>query len=220
MNPYKVLGLDLKTVPPCDHAELIQSAYRKLSKKKHPDVKGGSAEAFAELKLAYDILSDPERRKRYDTTGRLDESKITPERVRMFIQGAMQGLVEAHLRASMQFGFPQAQMNNPRDEIIRSVVDSRQTMRVQEGEIQKRIDHLKRLIKRFKPKEAFDPVGDAMRNQLTQLEDQLRGIDDARELSLEVERVMKTYEYSVDPQEEGQFTQGPTTRRSGAVFLT
>lgn len=60
---YQTLG-----VPEDASPEAIKSAYRALAMKHHPD-KGGDAEKFGEITLAYDVLSDPERRKVYDETG-------------------------------------------------------------------------------------------------------------------------------------------------------
>lgn len=51
----------------------IRKAYRKLVKTTHPDT-GGDPEAFRRLTLAHDVLSDPERRKRYDETGEFDNA--------------------------------------------------------------------------------------------------------------------------------------------------
>lgn len=51
----------------------IRKAYRKLVKTTHPDA-GGDPEAFRRLTLAHDVLSDPERRKRYDDTGEFDNA--------------------------------------------------------------------------------------------------------------------------------------------------
>jgi hypothetical protein len=44
----------------------IISAYRKLAKKYHPDVKGGNAAKFQQIHESYFILSDPLRRREYD----------------------------------------------------------------------------------------------------------------------------------------------------------
>jgi curved DNA-binding protein CbpA len=63
MNPYHVLDLPVDAT-----AEEIKSKYKSLAQQYHPD-KGGDAEKFKEINLAYSILSDPIRRKLYDETG-------------------------------------------------------------------------------------------------------------------------------------------------------
>ena len=50
-----------------DAAE-IKKAYRKKAMKEHPD-KGGDPEKFKELSAAYDVLSDPKKKERYDRGG-------------------------------------------------------------------------------------------------------------------------------------------------------
>ncbi|MCP3958105.1 MAG: molecular chaperone DnaJ [bacterium] len=64
---YEVLGVD-RDASPAD----IKSAYRKLAVKYHPDRNQGNAEAeekFKESAEAYAVLSDPEKRARYDRFG-------------------------------------------------------------------------------------------------------------------------------------------------------
>src|SRR5580765_6392912 len=53
-------------------ADEIKKAYRKLARQYHPDKNPGDASAeerFKEVQNAYDILSDAEKRKQYDTWG-------------------------------------------------------------------------------------------------------------------------------------------------------
>ena len=70
-TPYEVLG-----VKPTATAEEIRKAYRKLAKEFHPDLNPGKPAAEARFKAvtaANDILSDPDKRARYDR-GEIDES--------------------------------------------------------------------------------------------------------------------------------------------------
>jgi curved DNA-binding protein len=72
---YSTLGLDQG----CTDAQ-IRSAYRLLAKQHHPDVNGGSRAAVAQtqaLNAAYEILSDPARRRDYDRE-LMARSKTTP----------------------------------------------------------------------------------------------------------------------------------------------
>jgi DnaJ-class molecular chaperone len=64
---YEVLG-----VPRTATADDIKKAYRKLARKYHPDVNPGDSSAeekFKQIGEAYDVLSDPEKRQRYDQLG-------------------------------------------------------------------------------------------------------------------------------------------------------
>lgn len=71
MNLYQILGVS--------HAASqadIKKAYRRLAQVNHPDKNHGNKEALAkmqDIQRAYDILGDPERRKRYDETGATED---------------------------------------------------------------------------------------------------------------------------------------------------
>ena len=65
-NYYKILQVDKDASP-----EIIKVAYKLLVKKNHPDLKEGSEKQIAEEKIkeineAYDILSNPEEKAKYD----------------------------------------------------------------------------------------------------------------------------------------------------------
>src|SRR5713226_1555582 len=61
---YKTLG-----VAGTADDKAIKTAYRRLARRHHPDVNKGKADRFKEISEAYTVLSDPEKRKRYDTLG-------------------------------------------------------------------------------------------------------------------------------------------------------
>ena len=64
---YKTLG-----VPKNASADDIKKAYRKLARKHHPDVNPNDKEAnkkFQQINEANEVLSDPEKRKKYDQHG-------------------------------------------------------------------------------------------------------------------------------------------------------
>ena len=64
---YEVLGVS-KGAPEAE----IKKAYRRLARDHHPDVNAhdpGAEERFKELTEAYEVLSNPESRRAYDTYG-------------------------------------------------------------------------------------------------------------------------------------------------------
>jgi molecular chaperone DnaJ len=65
-NYYKTLGVDETA-----SEDEIRRAYRKLAKEHHPDAHPGSEERFKEISAAYEVVSDPAKRKEYDEVRRL-----------------------------------------------------------------------------------------------------------------------------------------------------
>ncbi|PYM78143.1 MAG: hypothetical protein DME03_01505 [Candidatus Rokuibacteriota bacterium] len=63
---YRILGVDRNA-----DDKTIKSAYRRLARKHHPDVAKtkDATERFKEISEAYEVLSDPEKRRRYDSLG-------------------------------------------------------------------------------------------------------------------------------------------------------
>lgn len=76
-DPYELLGVQKDA-----SAEDIRKAYRKLAKECHPDLHPGDTKAearFKDISSAHDLLSDPDKRKRFDS-GEIDaEGHERPE---------------------------------------------------------------------------------------------------------------------------------------------
>jgi curved DNA-binding protein len=65
---YKILGVDKSAT-----TDTIKKAYRKLARKHHPDLNPNDKEAnkkFQQINEANEVLSDPEKRKKYDQYGK------------------------------------------------------------------------------------------------------------------------------------------------------
>jgi curved DNA-binding protein CbpA len=71
IDPYAVLGVKADAT-----ADDVKAAYWRRAKDTHPDV-GGSSREFSDVKLAHAVLSDAERRERYDRTGQVEEPVLT-----------------------------------------------------------------------------------------------------------------------------------------------
>jgi len=71
-NPYEILNISKSS-----DKTTIKSAYRRLTRKYHPDyAKGtGSSEMWMKINDAYELLSNPDRKARFDNTGKVEEEE-------------------------------------------------------------------------------------------------------------------------------------------------
>lgn len=78
---YDVLGVDPKATP-----AQIKAAFRKHATAHHPDKENGDAKKMADINAAYEVLSNPERRARYDESGDNAPEKQQPQHVKLFLK--------------------------------------------------------------------------------------------------------------------------------------
>ena len=107
MDYYQILGVS-KDANPDD----IKKAYRKLASIHHPD-RGGDTAKFQQVQQAYDVLSDPEKRKHYD------QPKQQFNNGNFNFGFSMNG---SPFEDFVSQFFRQAQSNQPRRQIYRTVI--------------------------------------------------------------------------------------------------
>lgn len=185
-NPYEELG-----VAAAASASEIGAARRKRAKQTHPDTAGGDAEAFRLCELAFSVLSDPDRRAKFDKTGVVDDDSPDNDRA-----AALQ-VIERHL-SDLLNGYIKADFHPSHDPRHVDVVGEMRTR------IRKEIANLISMEKIGHNAEAFyadvakrfstkkvgdDPLGRAMRDRVQFARKQSQTIKDGlrvNELALSI----------------------------------
>ena len=101
-DPYKIIGVERSA-----SEDEIRTAYRKLAKKHHPDLNPGKAEAeekFKQISTAYALLSDAEKRGRFDR-GEIDGAGNEKPPERPFYRNYGDSAGRAKYRAEEASGF-------------------------------------------------------------------------------------------------------------------
>ena len=104
-TPYETLGVKKDAT-----AAQIRSAYLKLAKKHHPDLNPGdkvAEERFKAISAAHDLLTDPEKRARFDR-GEIDASGQERAQERQFYRGYAEGAQGGRYRGAGPGGADQA----------------------------------------------------------------------------------------------------------------
>jgi curved DNA-binding protein CbpA len=94
MTLYDTLG-----VPKSASQDEVRMAYRKKAQKSHPD-KGGSEAEFRQIQCAYDILSDPERKARYDQTGETGQGPSLESQALSYVAALLPKILDSVLDVS------------------------------------------------------------------------------------------------------------------------
>lgn len=159
---YELLGV-ARDAAPSD----IRKAYREMSKKAHPDG-GGSAEQFALVKTAVDVLTDDERRASYDRAGSFEETEVD----QTFAQAMNMaiGAVQTVIQTIEQNGSNPANYDVLKD-AVRKIEGERSRAESNIGAAKMRAAGLRALAKRFHVKSGkVDRIGPMIIAQATEIE--------------------------------------------------
>lgn len=137
MSHYETLGVQKDAGP-----EEIKRAYRRESRKNHPDREGGDHERMAAINRAMEVLGDPEKRARYDEYGDDDSGRPSIEvRAQAAILQVFMQIVERVNSYTNAIEVVQAQLREDKKQIP-SII----------GSGKNRIEVLERQLKRLKYK--------------------------------------------------------------------
>jgi curved DNA-binding protein CbpA len=145
---YEILG-----IPKTATADQIKKAYRKLAKKLHPDSNPGedSAAKFHVVQEAYEVLSDPEFRARYDQTGEIPKRTKQPDHDAELIS-SLHNLLTSVL-GDMWIDHTNTDLV---DRMTKKMRDHRRTMEGRLQTIQANLKKYRAIAKRFEVDEATE----------------------------------------------------------------
>ncbi len=187
---YRVLGVRRNA-----SAASIKKAYRKRSMATHPD-RGGDAAEFQQVNLAWRILGDPDRRKRYDETGEVEDNPIPREVERLagvlvplFFQTieqlAASGRSPLHLDV---FASMRASLRKTLDDIDKQREKVKESQRIIEG-VGKKVQA---------PEGEVDFFAGAVAQQVAKHTEHLKHIDEQMQALYEGLKFLERCKYDVD----------------------
>lgn len=187
-NLYDTLGVDKDAEP-----DAIKKAYRKLAKSHHPDA-GGDPAQFHALAKAYDVLSDDDKRKRYDETGRVDDRVGSLDERALSIIGGLvdelaakliseDGLEHLDLVAEMR--------NNVAKQILQTKENRKEAERFERKAT--------KLRKRFKAKKGPDYIGLMLDNNIDKCREAIHAAAGHIELLERAKAILDDAEFAVEP---------------------
>ena len=169
-------------LPPDANAAAIRAAYLKKRSKAHPD-KGGSKEAFHPIQLAYDVLSDPQRRERYDKEGTVDS-------------GAANELLSN--LAQLLIGIIEAGHHSPLQAARQTIIDQKHSLMQQRANREQAIAKFERAAAKLKRKgDGENLLGAILAGHITQNRTGISNCDKTLALCDQMLLTLEDYEYEV-----------------------
>lgn len=174
-------------------AKAIRAAYLKKAKEHHPDA-GGDRARFEEVKLAYDVLSDPQRRKRYDDGNGYETGQAKARTPEMIAAGVLSRLLDEVLFS---------QLSAERADTIDLIVELKAALAEDRKEIEGHVrvgtevvTALRKLEKRLKKRPEADVVGAQIATRLAAADKEMLRLAEALMINALAEKMLQGYEFS------------------------
>lgn len=136
-NIYEYFDIDEKA-----DKETVKKAFRRKAKETHPDTNNNKNDDFQKTKKYYMILADPEKRKKYDETGEIDEKSEKGNLYISLLAELFKNLVQS--RDTFNFDMFKAMM----DKLDTNIASMEQGIE----KAKKSIEKLQKLEKKITPK--------------------------------------------------------------------
>jgi len=184
MTFYDDLGIKKDATP-----DQIKEAYRELAKKHHPD-KGGDPEMFKKVSHAYSVLSDADKRARYDNGESVDDIPMTKEaKLVSIILPIFNGIIDS------RFDYVH---NDIFEAIKENLTQNREGIKFEKDKAQKKIKDYNNILSRIKVNEKSTMFTRLLEDKIATYNILMVKMDEAIELFNEALVVMKECEYKTD----------------------
>lgn len=197
---YSTLG-----IPPDATPEEIKAAYKRRAKETHPDA-GGDAAKFQQVTLAHRILSDDEKRARYDETGSADEDVDTLDTAALAIIGGLVEEITQQIvtRDDLQFIDLAKHL---RDRVKSQQVQADENI-AQAKKFEKKAVALR---KRFKARKGPDYIGNMLDGKVTACRNAIRSGEDHLARLKRAAEILDDVDYQVDKRPDAEAWRPGTT---------
>lgn len=186
MDPYELFEISREA-----DSDEIKKRYRLLSKLYHPDTPNGDAEKFKEIASAWEILSDPEKKKMYDELGYVADKEKMHKKAQELVhqvfstlvgQYGMEGILSLdvmhELKSLMDMGI---------QEVDKKVMEAKQN-----------IASTQKVLAKFKFKDDHNPIKDMLDNTIHKHETTIKQMKGETVIAKLTYDLLKNYEFDSD----------------------
>lgn len=187
-NLYDELGVNKKA-----SKDEIKKAYRKKSKKVHPD-KGGKASEFRDLAVAYQVLGNDEKRGRYDS-GESWES-ILKTSSETSVLAALADVFFTCINSC------DTSKTDVLDFMKKNIKHGQKTLAVNKNQLEQQIEKYEGIKKRMSIKDGENYFVKMLEAKVGDFKTSLRAVEEQNKLGERMLEMLKDYKYEVDKKTE------------------